>query len=112
MLSNKALMTGESAPGYIPNPEIARRVRTDMPVTRIILIAREHFDRAWSSYNYNYERIAKSKIPIRSLNPKLCIQELDGRYLCTFEDMMGAEFDVIKDCFNNSDDNVMYYTAA
>lgn len=66
MPSNKVLTTGEAAPGYIPNPVTARRVRTVMPSTRIILIAREPLDSAWSSYKYNYERIAKSKIPIRS----------------------------------------------
>ena len=66
MLSNIVLMTGEASPGYIPNPVTARRVRTDMPSTRIILIAHEPLDRAWSSYKYNYERVAKSKIPIRS----------------------------------------------
>lgn len=101
MLSNKALMTGEAAPGYIPNPVTARRASTDMPGTRIILIAREPLDRAWSSYNYNYARIARSKIPIRSLNLELSKEELDDKYLFTFEEMMRAEFDVIKDCLSS-----------
>jgi len=66
-----------------------------MPVTRIILIAREPLDRAWSSYNYNYERIVKSQIPIRSLNLELSKEELDDKYLFTFEKMMRVEFDVL-----------------
>ena len=70
MLSNKVLMTGEAAPGYIPNPVTVRRVRTDMPSTRIILIAREPLDRAWSSYEYNYERIAKSDREISNFPKK------------------------------------------
>ena len=90
-------MTDEAAPGYIPNHVTARRVRIDMPSTRIILIAREPLGRAWSSYNYNYERIAKSKIPIRSWNLELSKEELDDKYLFTFEEMMRGEFDVIKD---------------
>lgn len=97
-LSSGALLTGEAAPGYLPYPDVAERTRNMLPGTRIILIAREPIDRAWSSYNYNYIRNGISKLKRRpSAKGKSDDALIKGNFF-SFEEMMRAELDILRDC--------------
>ena len=98
-LSQGALITGEAAPGYLPSPVAASRTQMEMPGTRIILMAREPIDRAWSSYNYNYVRVSLPGLRKRHSRENMTDDEIAEKYLFSFEDMMKAELHVLKECF-------------
>jgi len=49
-------VTGEASPGYMVYSEVPGRVRRDLPEVRILLMARDPVERAWSGYKYNYLR--------------------------------------------------------
>lgn len=103
-LSSGALMTGEASPGYLPYPDVAKRVRLRLPggQVKIVTIGRNPIERAYSSYRYNY------------FNPMLT-QLKDGKvaniekgheteyyeqFLFTFEEMMQAELNWLRKCLS------------
>jgi hypothetical protein len=49
-------VTGEASPGYMVYSEVPPRVRKELPEVRILLMARDPVERAWSGYKYNYLR--------------------------------------------------------
>jgi hypothetical protein len=49
-------VTGEASPGYMVYSEVPQRVKRDLPEVRILLMARDPVERAWSGYKYNYLR--------------------------------------------------------
>lgn len=49
-------VTGEASPGYMVYSEVPQRVKDDLPEVRILLMARDPVERAWSGYKYNYLR--------------------------------------------------------
>lgn len=101
-LSSGALMTGEAAPGYIPYPEVSHLVAQRMPGPKILTIAREPLDRAWSSYNYNYVRealrIIKSRGAVLGF-PKGKSEDYYKEYhIFSFEDFIQVELKLLKQC--------------
>ena len=103
-----ALITGEAAPGYLPSPLAAFRARKEMPGTRIILMAREPIDRAWSSYNYNYVRVAMPRLRRRHARLNMTDEEIAEKFLFSFEDMMKAELTVLRECFSTKQAEVSF----
>ena len=95
-------MTGEAAPGYIPYPSVANLVKTRMPGPKIITIAREPLDRAWSSYNYNYVRDALNSIRRGSKYSRYPKNKTDEfykeHYIFPFEDFIRTELQLLKKC--------------
>lgn len=71
---------------------------------KIITLVRDPLERSWSSYNYNYVRLAKSQI--RSINatmsPSVHLfddeEEIVKNYLFSFEEMVREEIKVLKQC--------------
>lgn len=102
-LSTGALMTGEAAPGYIPYPKVSHLVKTRMPGPKILTIAREPLDRAWSSYNYNYIRPGMDKIN-KGYGKKQGIPEgkseeyYRDNHFFSFEEFIRIELDLLKEC--------------
>lgn len=100
-MASGALMTGEASPGYIPYPDVANMVARRMPGPRIIAAGREPVDRAYSSYRYNYvhptmDLLIRGKFPgIDGGKP----EEEYEQYLFSFEDMIKAELQVLRECF-------------
>lgn len=98
-LASGALMTGEAAPGYLPYPDVALLVRDRMPGPRMITIAREPIDRAWSSYNYNYVREAiKRAKRTRGVVKGESNAYYQERYVFPFEDFVRTELTLLKQC--------------
>lgn len=101
-LAQGGLVTGEASPGYMPYPDVAARTARLMPGTKIVAIGREPIDRAWSSYRYNYVRPA-SDIMKRGEAHGIKRGQTDEYYaehhLFTFEEMLRAELEVLKECF-------------
>jgi hypothetical protein len=100
-LASGALLTGEASPGYLPYPDVAQMVRLRMGEgPRVIVIAREPVDRAYSSYRYNYVKPTLKWMRMGrffGIKP----QQDDSyyeRYLFSFEDMMVAELEVLREC--------------
>mmetsp|Transcript_21935 Transcript_21935/g.24965 ORF Transcript_21935/g.24965 Transcript_21935/m.24965 type:complete len:619 (+) Transcript_21935:174-2030(+) len=131
-LSNGALMTGEASPGYLPYPDVARRLQVymknnagngenqpvDMP--KIITIVRNPLERSWSSYNYNYVRPTVSKMKNRyyisrknkkSIHSKdltnMTDAEIVDKYFFSFEQMVKAELELLKECLKPGGDGEM-----
>lgn len=52
-------ITGEASPGYAQYVNVPARVALHLPGARILVIARDPADRAYSSYYYNYVGLAK-----------------------------------------------------
>jgi hypothetical protein len=94
-------MTGEASPGYIPYPDVANMVARRMPGPKIIAAGREPIDRAYSSYRYNYVHptialLRHGKFAgIAGGKP----DEEYEQYLFSFEDMVKAELQVLRECF-------------
>lgn len=101
-LSSGALMTGEAAPGYIPYPYVAYTVRVRMPGPKILTIAREPLDRAWSSYNYNYVRdavkVIKRKGAIKGYPRGKSDEYYQEHHVFKFEDFIRTELALLKKC--------------
>lgn len=102
-LSSGALITGEASPGYLPYPDVAAMVRQRLPNgPRIIAIGREPIDRAYSSYRYNYvsptlDILRTGKIyGIQKDQP----DEYYLDYLFSFEDMIQAELQILRECLS------------
>jgi len=84
---DKSKMTGESAPGYLPYPWVAKRIYQDLGrEEKIIAIFRDPLTRAFSSYNYNYLPQAK----------KMKLEGEGG--IVSFEDLISAELDWLDIC--------------
>lgn len=100
-LASGALLTGEASPGYLPYPDVARMVKQRMgDGPRFIAVGREPVDRAWSSYRYNYvtptlESLRKGKIHGIKRGQS---DEFYETYLFSFEDMMRAELQTLREC--------------
>ena len=95
-------MTGEAAPGYIPYPTVAHTVKVRMLGPKILTIAREPLDRAWSSYNYNYAREALKIIKRKSKMKTYPAGKSDEYYVehhvFQFEDFIRTELALLKKC--------------
>jgi len=52
-------VTGEASPGYAQYSNVPGRVALHLPGVRILVIARDPAERAFSSYHYNYVTLAK-----------------------------------------------------
>lgn len=95
-------MTGEAAPGYIPYPGVAHLVKKRMPGPKILTIAREPLDRAWSSYNYNYVRealkIIKRKASVMGIPTGKSDEYYKEHHIFSFEDFIRTELSLLKKC--------------
>ena len=101
-LASGALMTGEASPGYLPYPDVVRRIHNRLPSqqTKFIAIGRNPLERAYSSYRYNYvapiiesmQRGKKAGIQ-GGLNETYYEQ-----FLFSFEDMLEAELKWLRSC--------------
>ena len=61
-------VTGEASPGYVQYSTVPRRVAAHLPGVRVLVIARDPADRAYSSYHYNYAPLAKKNaLPFSTL---------------------------------------------
>lgn len=102
-LAQGALVTGEASPGYMPYPDVAARTARLMPGTKIVVIGREPIDRAYSSYRYNYVQPATDLLKRGGVNQNIPREKSEEYYaehhLFTFEEMMRAELQVLKECF-------------
>jgi len=105
-LSSGALITGEASPGYLPYPDVAKHIRTTLPNTKLILVAREPIDRAWSSYKYSYLtpalkslRAGTSTLPSGNRVPAGQSEEYYMEHHITpFEDFIRIELDTLARC--------------
>jgi len=113
-LANGALITGEASPGYIPYPDVAKRVKSwmslyagdrhdplDGHLPAIITIARDPIDRAWSSYKYSYVipalKILRNGYHFGALKGQTNEYYIK-KYLFSFEEMVAAELKNLKEC--------------
>jgi hypothetical protein len=100
-LASGALMTGEASPGYLPYPDVAHLIRERLKGPKIIAVGREPIDRAYSSYRYNYltptvEKMKSGKVKnIEKGQPDTYYFD----FLFSFEDMIKAELQVLRECF-------------
>lgn len=99
-LGSGALMTGEASPGYLPYPDVVKKVRRLLPGPRIIAIGRHPLERAYSSYKYNYldpllNRMKSGKIPGIEKGKPL---EYYDKFTFSFEDMVRAEMILLNEC--------------
>lgn len=100
-LASGGLLTGEASPGYLPYSDVAHMIKNRMGQgPRIIAIGREPIDRAYSSYRYNYvtptlESMRKGRI---HNIPSHKSDEYYTQYLFSFEDMMRAELQTLREC--------------
>lgn len=100
-------VTGEASPGYMVYSEVPQRVKRDLPEVRILLMARDPVERAWSGYKYNYLRALKrgaEPIPFdtmvrweidRVLEP--CLREMQT--VTGNGNSVGARIDMSKSCY-------------
>lgn len=100
-LASGALMTGEASPGYLPYPDVVRLMQQrlgDGP--RIIVVGREPVDRAYSSYRYNYAYPTMQSMRRGKVKgiPRGQTDDYYRQRLFSFEDMMRAELNVLRDC--------------
>lgn len=111
-LSHGALMTGEASPGYLPRPDVAFDLQdmmkskagngSNQPVNtpKIITAVRNPLERSYSSYKYNYARPGLEQI--KQENPDLATymtdKEITEKYLFSFEQLIRAELDNLKEC--------------
>jgi hypothetical protein len=94
-------MTGEASPGYIPYPDVANMVARRMPGPKIIAVGREPIDRAYSSYRYNYVHPTIASLrhgKFAGIGGGRPDEEYE-QYLFSFEDMVKAELQVLRECF-------------
>lgn len=63
-------MTGEASPGYAQYSEVPSRIFRHLPEVRILVIARDPAERAYSSYHYNYLSIARNPLSFETLVEK------------------------------------------
>mmetsp|Transcript_21317 Transcript_21317/g.48409 ORF Transcript_21317/g.48409 Transcript_21317/m.48409 type:complete len:322 (+) Transcript_21317:983-1948(+) len=99
-LSSGALITGEASPGYLPYPDVAYKIKKTLPDAKILMMAREPLDRAWSSYNYNYVQPALKMLRIgRKGIPAGRSEEYYRKYhIFSFEELVRAELDMLAEC--------------
>jgi hypothetical protein len=100
-MASGALITGEASPGYLPYPEVSQMVRMRLPDgPRIVVIGREPVDRAYSSYRYNY--VSPNLLAMRMGHVHGVKRGQEDsyyeRYLFSFEDMMRAELETLREC--------------
>ena len=106
-LASGSLMTGEASPGYMPYPDVAQLTHKRMvalsrktgernETPKIIAVVRNPLERAWSSYNYNYVQPALKKL--RKKRKKLSDEYYRKNKLFSFEDLVKAELDLLKEC--------------
>lgn len=100
-LSSGAIMTGEASPGYLPYPDVAKMIRNRLPEPKIITVGREPIDRAYSSYRYNYAdpTILKMKKGRFKGIKRGQSEEYYRGFLFSFEEMVKAELEVLRECF-------------
>lgn len=71
-----------------------------MTIPKIITIVRNPLERSWSSYKYNYANPGLEQV--KKENPMLSTymsdKEISEKYLFTFEQMIRAELDHLKEC--------------
>lgn len=108
-MSSGSLITGEAFPGYLPYPNIipdVRRLlgggeneegRSDSSGPKIIISVREPLSRAYSSYKYNYVRMALDQLRNKDETPKTD-DFYKTNYLFSFEEMIHAELKNLKEC--------------
>jgi hypothetical protein len=101
-LASGALMTGEASPGYLPYPDVVRKIANVMPGPRIVVVGREPIDRAYSSYRYNYatptiEEMKKGRWAHIETGMSV---DYYTTFLFTFEEMVRAELNVLTECFD------------
>jgi hypothetical protein len=95
-------MTGEASPGYLPYPDVAARTARMMPGTKIVVIGRNPLERAYSSYRYCYVDPATHLMRrgrVRGVARGQSDEFYKQHYLFTFEEMLQAEWTVLKECF-------------
>jgi len=102
-LSRGALITGEASPGYLPYPDVARRMSHGLEGhTKIIVIVREPLDRAWSSYKYNYVEPALERLKRSGLKgyvkSHLSEEYYRKHHIFSFEDLLRAELNTLREC--------------
>lgn len=101
-------MTGEASPGYLPYPDVARLVKKEMPGPRIIAIGRNPLERTFSSYNYNYanptiDEMMSGKFPHIEKGKS---KEYYKKYLFSYEQMIRAELNILKECLSRNGTSV------
>lgn len=117
--SSGTLMTGEASPGYLPYPEIAHRLLTQMQneagsgsgSPKIITIVRNPLERSWSSFQYNYKRpvinTLRNEFEAESHDFLNVLHKKDKCYydewyyehfVFSFEDMIRSELKLLKEC--------------
>jgi hypothetical protein len=97
-------MTGEASPGYLPYPGVARMAQQRLPGPKIVMVGREPIDRTYSSYRYNYVTPtiqAMKKGKVRG-TPKGESDEYYHQFLFSFEELVRAELDLLKECLSSS----------
>lgn len=111
-LSHGALMTGEASPGYLPRPDVAFQLQDMMRhqagngyqqqvhTPKIITAVRNPLERSFSSFNYNYARpgLKQVKEDYPELASYMTDKEISEKYLFSFEQMIKAELDNLKEC--------------
>lgn len=63
----KGRVTGEASPGYAQYAQVPMRVARHLNGVRILVIARDPAERAYSSYHYNYKELARVPLPFETL---------------------------------------------
>lgn len=94
-------MTGEASPGYMPYPDVAHRLRQQLPGPRIITLGRSPLERSYSSYRYNYVAPTIEEMRKGKLRNRIDPNQSDDYYepfLFTFEEMIRAELENLRDC--------------
>lgn len=94
-------MSGEASPGYLPYPDVVIDMRRSMPRPRLLAIGRNPIERSYSSYKYNYV-VPTMKYMHKGLADGIPKNKPDAfyeQYLYSFEDMMKAELEVLRECF-------------
>ena len=112
-ISSGSMITGEAFPGYLPYPNVppsvadllGSRIRdsSEGHGPKIIVTVREPLSRAYSSYKYNYVRMALNQIRTElENNGGDTFYRTDEYYiknnLLTFEEMIIAELEYLKEC--------------
>jgi hypothetical protein len=102
-LASGTLLTGEASPGYMPYPDVARRLRRQMPGPRIIALGRDPLERSYSSYRYNYVAPTLEEMRKGKFRDRILPDQPDDYYepfLFTFEEMIRAELANLRDCLS------------
>lgn len=113
-LSSGALITGEASPGYLPEPDVAKRLLNWMTLRasngpdaltslpKLITIVRNPLERSWSSYKYNYVNPAIQMLMSKDKSKnRIHSEQYYHQFLFSFEQLIEAELDNLEDCLKS-----------